>query len=310
MEITTIVDCPTCGKKYRIGADKLGRTFKCVNCQTPFQAGETPAPEPDVLDFAEPAPVRSALTPSIPSPQSPAPTGDYSASQNTRYVQPTGRNNAMAIAALACGIPVCIPLVGFLAIVFGIIGISQTAQGQERGRGMAITGLVLGCISPLFWLLDLFVVPFLIVLIAGGASFGKALETANRAKCASNMHQIGLGILLYQNDSGGEFPPDLMTLATTENLSPGLFVCPSSSDTPASSISQLQSGGHLSYNYVYPGPLFVVRRLNLARTAVLYENSTDHAGDGTNILFGDGHVEWFNTADAQRFIHPNGFRGH
>jgi prepilin-type processing-associated H-X9-DG protein len=59
----------------------------------------------------------------------------------------------------------------------------------------------------------------------------------------------------------------------------------------------LTSGGHLSY--VYIGANVPTN----SSAAILYENSTDHADKGTNILFGDGSVKWYNTADAQAVIH-------
>src|ERR1700739_2353951 len=41
-------------------------------------------------------------------------------------------------------------------------------------------------------------------------SLNKARETANRAKCASNLHQIGLAIILYQNDNSGLYPRTIL----------------------------------------------------------------------------------------------------
>lgn len=38
------------------------------------------------------------------------------------------------------------------------------------------------------------------------AQFGRARETANRIKCASNLKQIGMAMLLYSNENRGAFP--------------------------------------------------------------------------------------------------------
>jgi prepilin-type N-terminal cleavage/methylation domain-containing protein/prepilin-type processing-associated H-X9-DG protein len=59
-----------------------------------------------------------------------------------------------------------------------------------------------------FTLVELLVVIGIIALLISILlpSLNKARETANRAKCASNLHQIGLAILLYQNDSQQLYP--------------------------------------------------------------------------------------------------------
>lgn len=51
------------------------------------------------------------------------------------------RNNGISIAALVTGI---IPCTFFLGVIFGLVGLKQVKQRAERGRGMAISGIVLG----------------------------------------------------------------------------------------------------------------------------------------------------------------------
>jgi hypothetical protein len=56
------------------------------------------------------------------------------------------RTNSLAIAALCCGIAQVIagPLTGIPAIILGYVSMGQIRQTGEDGRGMAITGIVLG----------------------------------------------------------------------------------------------------------------------------------------------------------------------
>jgi len=276
MAETTVVACPTCGKKFRVGIEKLGKTFKCTGCQNRFVASDQ---EPEV----EPEPMEAPVAPP-PVPQMP-PVVPF----NPAYTGGPPKTSGMAIASLICGILFCIPLASLLALIFGIIGINQTKPGQARGRGLAITGTVLGG-------LGLLLIPLSIAIML--PALNRAREVANRARCAFNMKQIAMSLIQYQNDYAGANPPDLATLWKTEkNLTGSMFVCPSSSDTPAADFTQLDAGGHCSYVYVG------ANAKQADDTAViLYEKNTDHAGDGTNILFGNGSVSWHSAADAQRII--------
>ncbi|HMB94849.1 MAG TPA: DUF4190 domain-containing protein [Tepidisphaeraceae bacterium] len=63
---------------------------------------------------------------------------------------PVSKNNGWAIASLIFGIIGCIPfLSGILAVIFGIVGIKKSPQ--SGGKGLAITGLILGILSFLGW---------------------------------------------------------------------------------------------------------------------------------------------------------------
>jgi hypothetical protein len=52
--------------------------------------------------------------------------------------------NGLAIAALVCGILWGFGLLSVVALILGIIAIGQTKPGGQRGRGLAIAGVVLG----------------------------------------------------------------------------------------------------------------------------------------------------------------------
>ncbi len=233
-------------------------------------APAVPPPPPLAAGYAAPPAVRpqSGPPPFIPSQSFGQPVG-----------RPIGGTSGMAIASLVCGLLFCMPLCSLLAIIFGIIGIRQTGPGKRGGQGMAIAGLVLGAVGIL-------IVPLSISILL--PSLNRARETANRVKCASNERQIGQAIVLYCNDYGGQYPPDLAALLKAEPLAPSVFVCPSSNDTPAGSANDLLSGGHCSYVYVGQG----LTQGAGPTTVVLYERHEAHGGDGVNMLFGDGHVEF------------------
>jgi prepilin-type processing-associated H-X9-DG protein len=143
-------------------------------------------------------------------------------------------------------------------------------------------------------------------------SLNRARETANRVKCASNQRQIGMAILLYSNENKGKYPPDLGTLIKTQDITPEVFVCPSSeNDAVPAQIRQADKGtqakwvnDHSAYVYVGAG----MRNDAPADAIVLYEKSDNHDEDGMNFLYGDGHVDWQSMQTAQQLIKTAGQR--
>jgi hypothetical protein len=134
-------------------------------------------------------------------------------------------------------------------------------------------------------------------------SLNRARETANRVKCGSNERQIGQAMLMYANENKQKYPPDLGILVKTEDMVPGVFVCPSSStgEPPAGlTLDQQADWVNVHTDYVYLGNGFGTSAP--AEQIMLYEKPGSHGGDGMEILFGDGHVDWMRTADAMREI--------
>jgi Domain of unknown function (DUF4190) len=90
--------------------------------------------------------------------------------QQPGWPQVTGRHtNALAIASLCCAIGQVIagPFAGIAAIVLGWISLKQIRLSGEDGRGMAITGLVLGIVGTLLVIL---LIVFILALVKGVAT--------------------------------------------------------------------------------------------------------------------------------------------
>jgi Domain of unknown function (DUF4190) len=91
-----------------------------------------------------------------PPPPYGAPPGSYPQYGYQHYGYPRPQNtNAFAIAALVTSIVLgFLPIVGGgLAVTFGVIGLRQCARNGERGRGLAIAGIVIGGLATAFWIL-------------------------------------------------------------------------------------------------------------------------------------------------------------
>jgi|GEM_PF-4284701 len=82
------------------------------------------------------------------------------------YSPPPNRTNGRSVAALVLGIlSLVLPGIGFLfgiaAIILGAIGIRETDRTGERGKGLAVAGLVCGLIGTV-----VYTVLFILILIA------------------------------------------------------------------------------------------------------------------------------------------------
>jgi prepilin-type processing-associated H-X9-DG protein len=142
----------------------------------------------------------------------------------------------------------------------------------------------------------------MIALLLGG---WKCLETfrANMTRdgCANNLHQIGLAMLLYANAHGGEYPDSLTTIARETDLNPVVYVCPLTDakqppgPTSRAVADQLTDGHHLSHVYAARGLKSDVSE----NTVLAFEPLANH-GDGMNVLFGDGRVEFVQPAEGAR----------
>lgn len=140
-------------------------------------------------------------------------------------------------------------------------------------------------------------------------SLNRARETANRVKCGSNLRQIGQGCLLYANENNGKYPPDLGTLLKSEDLTLNVFICPDSGTQPPPELHGQKAEEQAAWvnqnaDYVYLGA--GKNNTVAADYIIAYEKLHLHTGQGVNILYGDGHVDFTYSSEARRLLGVQG----
>lgn len=159
-----------------------------------------------------------------------------------------------AIASLVCGIlglmlllP-CIP-----AVILGHISLSaiKKSAGALKGRGMAITGLVMGYLM-------IALIPLVAVAAAIAIpSFSRVSMQANHMKAVSNAKQIVIAMKMYASDNDGNYPPTLEALIEEGILTEHdrrLFQFPPTMDVPGQEW-EYRGAGHSDSD---PGNLIVL----------------------------------------------------
>jgi uncharacterized protein YbaR (Trm112 family) len=261
----TYIACPRCGEPYAMTAMQKrlyhGRTLTCQRCAKPFAVTEqTPDPVPAHALRLSGSPVQA--------PQAPA------AGQSALAVDPPAQEEEPAPVARSWS------------------PTSKATDPDDPGEG-----LTAGRMALLIAVLAVVIGGLLYVAIAPGVH--RSREATRRVTCGSNLTQVGVALQFYASANGGRYPDTLAALVANGSLPPELLVCPSSRHstapgaTPAEQAANLANGSHQSYVYVGQG-----LTMNAPKQVIVYEPLDHHDGEGVNVLYTDGSMQFLSRAGA------------
>ncbi len=156
--------CTQCGEANEVEA---GQFAVCAGCGSTLQqpgaaSSQAPTPPasppkspfvgaPPAVTSAPPAESYRPLTSEPPQQQLnrgiPVTTFGSSGSPGPMVTSGMQETNKLAIASLVLGIVCCIPFSGVAALGLGATALKQIQERNEKGREMAIAGMVLGGLS-------------------------------------------------------------------------------------------------------------------------------------------------------------------
>lgn len=209
----------------------------------------------------------------------------------------TRAKTGAATASLVLGILsfLCFgPLTGVPAIVLGM-----RARRGGAGRGLALAGMITGAVGSVVVLLGVGLY-FAVV----GPLLWRAREMSYRVRDSANLRQISNGLLVYANENRDRLPPSIAG-AVEAGLEPRVFVSPMTGHAPPTYRLPVADWrtvegdveSHTDYEYVGQGGKADFDSTNI----VAYTKDIYH-GEGRNVLFGDGHVEFVRTAELGRLF--------
>ena len=205
--------CPHCGKQIRTQEESAGRAAKCPACQgelTVPVAAEAPAagvemsmePEPQTAPAAEGAGGDGVAAPPAAGPPGGAARAPVPPPPPMPPEAPA-TTSGLAVAALVLGIAgivTCIPILGIIGLILGIVALTQIGNPMNRvgGKGMAITGIVLGTLS----IFTSILMAIAILLPALGA----ARRTARQMQNSTQIRGVQQAMVTFAQNNQEEYP--------------------------------------------------------------------------------------------------------
>ena len=144
----------------------------------------------------------------------------------------------------------------------------------------------------------------LAVILACAGMLPYLQRSAERTKCQHTMRALQTAVLLYGSDYPGQFPPNLEVLMQTQQISPGVLVCPKVGEEVHK--GEMQKG---TYTYINWSARPRGADWDLGKHPLFYDSRfSNHGGEGINVVTMDGtawwdaHAQWLQKFAAQ---HPD-----
>lgn len=209
---------------------------------------------------------------------------------------PDAKTSRLAITSLVLGILSIFTLflTAIPAIILGIIGIFkiEKSAGQLKGKGLAIAGIVVSGVSLIL------ILPMMLGILM--PALHQVKITAQQVVCQSNMAGLGKAMLLYADDNKGTYPTSSQwcdLLIKHADCVQEQFCC---KGAPQGSSSYAMNKNIEKWGTKAPPDMVLLFETsagwNQAGGPEIL-STKNHRGEGCNILFNDGHVEFVKTED-------------
>lgn len=172
-----------------------------------------------------------------------------------------------------------------------------------------------------FTLIELLVVIAIIAMLVAilVPAVSKAIESARRSSCASNLKTIGTAFLAYATENKGNLPASdddsltsvANTVFTNYVTDLKLWICPSDKGAAlAKDIGEFDSGPNCSYMYVsgykltsVQSPVTAPLLMDEVNNPPKLDADDNHGASlRMNVVFLDGHVAPYNAPDAELLL--------
>ncbi len=209
------------------------------------------------------------------------------------------KTSALAVTAMILGIlSFCtFLLTAPLAIIFGIISLIMIvkSQGRLKGIGFAVTGIAVPMVAlPIVAIMMGIMMP----------AMARARMIAQRMVCANNLALISKDMTLYAGDNNNVYPPLNQWCDSLEKFdlefTKKMFRCPRDLQGPCS-YSMNKNIENLGSNAPPDMVLLFESKPGWNQSGGPEILTTEnHAEEGCNVAFIDGHVEFVKTEDISK----------
>ncbi len=204
-----------------------------------------------------------------------------------------GKTSGLATASLILAIlsPFTCGITALPAIILGIVALVQISKGagQLKGSGQAVAGIAVPFVAlPIVALLMAIFMPAL----------ARTRQTAFRMVCATNLKGLGSAMLIYANDYDDKYPTPsewCELLVEHVEVTPKSFLCKGAPEGPCN-YAMNENAAKLGLK-APPDMVLLFESTpgwNQSGGPELL-TTENHQGDGCNILFMDGYVEFVKT---------------